>query len=685
MQFKPKGVPMNARWIQKLVVSSTLLLVVSCGGGGNPVSQTPSIKSFSSSLSTINLDQDAVLTWDVANATSVSIQPGIGTVDPTGSVSVSPDSPTTYSLTAKNAAEVTTKELSVAVNPFGTPSVKNAAGVGISAVEVGVANTLIISILVSPPDGQTVSSVSVTKGSTTLALKDSGDLTTDGDQTSADKIYSGKISFTEAQAGAITFDFSIATSAKTFTYPLTLPALVLNADTLTNLDNISKMVDSKFKSFPETTPADQVLAQTKTYLDANATALKIQSTRVSENVLEVIDSAGIHSFFQIGEKPNAAPGASQNLSPTQPAPASTASSSISVPMSALQAQLHGVSNSLGVEPQSFSPDPDLVGNTKALIYAPVTPNLGSADVDAINSTLTNSKLKFDVTVLRDEKADILSLYRLTDYGFIYFATHGTGGEWLQTGELSTSAKDKLNQLDMQSGQIARWEYFYGPASLNSTVKTVSYAVSSKWFATHLYGAFPNSFIYIGSCESLQVQNLSGVFRGMGAGAYFGYTNNVANDFAAKQSSEVTNALVKDLKTAGDTYSLVRNEVDPLSGTKPLVALGNQKLRFGLQDTVFGSWDMNIRYTKGQPIVTCLANFYMYQGEYWMDCDEGWAARWVFNNGSIRISQTDQIPSFVLEGTATNKYMSGTVSGKPNATTWCAANLADPNNAGECTP
>jgi hypothetical protein len=254
----------------------------------------------------------------------VSIQPDLGTVSPSGNASVSPDLPTTYTLTAKNASGDATKTLALEVNPFGTLRVKTAAGLGVSALEVGVNTALVVSLRVAPPSDQTVASVTVTKGGSSVTLKDSGNKATDGDDAVGDQVYSGKLSLTESQPGTVTFEVSVVTSAKSYTSTLSLPALVLKADTLTNLKNIQTQTDTKFKSFPANTPTDQILAQTKTYLDANATALKIQSTRVAENVLEVIDAAGIHSFFQIGEKPNAASSASQNLSPAQPAPASPA-------------------------------------------------------------------------------------------------------------------------------------------------------------------------------------------------------------------------------------------------------------------------------------------------------------------------------------------------------------------------
>ncbi|MFA5400688.1 MAG: Ada metal-binding domain-containing protein [Dehalococcoidia bacterium] len=62
----------------------------------------------------------AVLSWDTANASNVSINHGIGPVSPSGSRSVSPNSTTVYVITASNAVGTVTASTQIVVGPSGT-------------------------------------------------------------------------------------------------------------------------------------------------------------------------------------------------------------------------------------------------------------------------------------------------------------------------------------------------------------------------------------------------------------------------------------------------------------------------------------------------------------------------------------------------------------------------------------
>ena len=76
----------------------------------------PVISSFSANPMTIQTGKSATLTWAVADAATVSINQGIGAVDPVvGSRSVSPTAGTTYLLTATNPYGVVTKQVTVAI------------------------------------------------------------------------------------------------------------------------------------------------------------------------------------------------------------------------------------------------------------------------------------------------------------------------------------------------------------------------------------------------------------------------------------------------------------------------------------------------------------------------------------------------------------------------------------------
>jgi hypothetical protein len=562
---------MNTRWIQNSVSAVTLLLVVSCGGGGGggTSNQSLEIKSFTSSLATINLDQSATLTWDVANATSVTIQPDIGAVDPKGSVPVSPNSQTTYTLTAKGGAETKVKEIAVSVNPFNTPLIKNSDGIDVSKVAVGVTNTLIISIQVLPSIDQKLPVISVTQGNVTLILKDTGDAAIDGDDTRGDNIFSGRIKFVEDQVKTLEFNFSVTTSTNSYNYLLKISVLAFDTDILANFNKISEQIDSKFNTFPENTSIDQILAQTKTYLDTNASTLKIRSTQINPDyILEVIDTSEIHSFFQVGSLPESA----------QPADKTTRVEQVNQ-ITQLTPEIKN-----DIKFQGIDINPNKIGAGEALIFAPLLPQLGSKSASReVYEILQKSGIRgglFAANYLTDIQADITSLREFYRYNFIFFETHGVNGDWLQTGTPVKSRPGSVYEAWLQNGQIAPWTYYYGSSRNPSSVKTKTWAVNADWLNKNQFvkNKIPNAVVINSICESLKTQNLSGFFRSRGAGTYFGYQVPVDVNFATPRAIEITKAMVQDLKTTGEAISIANVLTDPFMGAV-IKAVGNKDLRF----------------------------------------------------------------------------------------------------------
>jgi len=77
----------------------------------------PAINTFAAQPSTIGSGQSATLSWNVSNATAVTIYPGIGTVAPTsGEMTISPQFSTTYTLVASNGDGVKTSTAAVTVS-----------------------------------------------------------------------------------------------------------------------------------------------------------------------------------------------------------------------------------------------------------------------------------------------------------------------------------------------------------------------------------------------------------------------------------------------------------------------------------------------------------------------------------------------------------------------------------------
>jgi hypothetical protein len=93
---------------EKGSVNTAIKITVSATNTG-----LPTINSFAASPAIIALGSPSVLSWNVSNATRVSISPGIGTVDSIGSTMVTPTGTTNYTLMARNSAGQVSYNISV--------------------------------------------------------------------------------------------------------------------------------------------------------------------------------------------------------------------------------------------------------------------------------------------------------------------------------------------------------------------------------------------------------------------------------------------------------------------------------------------------------------------------------------------------------------------------------------------
>ncbi len=91
------------------------------GGGTPPPPATPSIASFSASPASVTAGQSSTLSWTTSNATSLTIDQGVGDVTGKSSVSVTPSATTAYTLTAKNASGSATAKTTVTVTSTAPP------------------------------------------------------------------------------------------------------------------------------------------------------------------------------------------------------------------------------------------------------------------------------------------------------------------------------------------------------------------------------------------------------------------------------------------------------------------------------------------------------------------------------------------------------------------------------------
>jgi len=77
----------------------------------------PAINYFTADITSVASGEEVNLNWDVTDADSITIEPGIGTVSQSGTYKVTPSSSTVYVLTAINKAGEVTAKTSIQVTP----------------------------------------------------------------------------------------------------------------------------------------------------------------------------------------------------------------------------------------------------------------------------------------------------------------------------------------------------------------------------------------------------------------------------------------------------------------------------------------------------------------------------------------------------------------------------------------
>jgi hypothetical protein len=104
-----------------LIIAITLGVAgcIKTGGAAPAADKAPRIKLFEVAPQKVQSGQPVTLSWEVSEASSITIQPGIGFVEPLGSKQVVVTANTTYILTAINRYGPTKKQLDVSIIALG--------------------------------------------------------------------------------------------------------------------------------------------------------------------------------------------------------------------------------------------------------------------------------------------------------------------------------------------------------------------------------------------------------------------------------------------------------------------------------------------------------------------------------------------------------------------------------------
>ncbi|TMB41990.1 MAG: hypothetical protein E6J58_02295 [Deltaproteobacteria bacterium] len=212
-------------------LSAALFLLAACstnGGGGTQNTPPPVINSFTADASTVSPGQSTTLRWSLTNATSISIDHGVGAV--TGnSVVVQPIDTTTYLLTATNAGGTATSSITVTVRAR-APAIASFAG---SPATIGIGSSSTLSWSVS--------------NATSLTI-DHG-------------------------VGAVAGTSTVVTPSVTTTYTLTATGLGGTVTATTTVTVIPAPVISSFKGSPASVAVG--VSSTLSWTVSNATSLSI--------------------------------------------------------------------------------------------------------------------------------------------------------------------------------------------------------------------------------------------------------------------------------------------------------------------------------------------------------------------------------------------------------------------------
>jgi hypothetical protein len=107
-------------WFSALTITMLIVLLTSAGCTTvvrqQPVSP-PAVNYFAASPTNISQGQRTTLSWDISGATTIAIQPDIGTVGPSGSLQLTPHNSMTYTLTATNQAGSSINSVTLTVVP----------------------------------------------------------------------------------------------------------------------------------------------------------------------------------------------------------------------------------------------------------------------------------------------------------------------------------------------------------------------------------------------------------------------------------------------------------------------------------------------------------------------------------------------------------------------------------------
>lgn len=259
---------------------------------------------------------------------------------------------------------------------------------------------------------------------------------------------------------------------------------------------------------------------------------------------------------------------------------------------------------------------NIVLDKDVYIYSPFVATFSSNYKNTVEGILKKSEIKFNISSCENQQCTISVLDNLTDYGLVFFDTHGSGGEHILTGEIATKENKNTYADLIKQGKLRVWSNItYSKILWVFNRQADIYSVTSSYIAS-LNGTFPNSIIFNSSCQSTKTSNLSNAFINKGARTYFGYDDNVNTSFDTTMASDVMTKMVIDLKTTGESFTA--GQKDPSSPNAEFEMVGSPDMKFslGLINGDFEYGELTAWSTEGDGrVITQLGSQTPTQGSY----------------------------------------------------------------------
>jgi hypothetical protein len=278
-------------------------------------------------------------------------------------------------------------------------------------------------------------------------------------------------------------------------------------------------------------------------------------------------------------------------------------------------------------PVAFSPAADHISikSKKAIVLSPFLADFGSTDEgpEVVEMFRNSACPPYSVTNLSDSDVTVDVMKTLNQYGIVVIASHGDGfyqrpsppmqdmfllppnksQVLVLTGQKVNDSNRAANEIDLKKGRLV--------ISAISATDSV-YSIMPSFINDYGKGGYPDSLIYIGSCESTFTDAMATAFFNNGAKTYLGYSQIVDSGFAGNVGRVFFHRFLEDPTITNTGQAFISGQQDGNNPPAVFQLLGSMDLAkpdVGLENGGFEAGTLGAWAASGDGrIVTQLGEF-----------------------------------------------------------------------------